>query len=89
MKKEEKFHAMKLFCRDRQMHKDAEDLFNRQVLFATSGAANYGIDSNNIYCVKCIHPVKIWFRRKEERDVGQLQTPARIRTQFVLVLSPC
>ena len=28
MKKEEDFHLMKLFCRDRHMGKDAEDMFN-------------------------------------------------------------
>ena len=26
-------------------------MFNPQVLFATSGAVNYGIDNSNIYCV--------------------------------------
>ena len=48
MKKEEKFHAMKLFCME---HNDDDDAFNPQVLLATSGAANCGIDNDNIYCV--------------------------------------
>ena len=48
MKKEEKFHAMKLFCIE---HKNDKDSFNPQVLLATSGAANCGIDNKNIYCV--------------------------------------
>ena len=47
MKKEEKFHAMKLFCKPST---DAAP-FNPQVLFATSGAANCGIDNENIYAV--------------------------------------
>ena len=52
MKKEEKFHAMKLFCAQQERaQKDDEMEFNPQVLFATSGAANCGIDNSNIYCV--------------------------------------
>ena len=45
MKKEENFHAIKLFCME---HKDKDDNFNPQVLLATSGAANCGIDNDNI-----------------------------------------
>ena len=48
MKKEEKFHSMKLFCKDRHV---GDKGFNPQVLFATSGAANCGIDNHSIYCV--------------------------------------
>ena len=48
MKKEEKFHAMKLFCIE---HKDEDGSFNPQVLLAISGAANCVIDNDNIYCV--------------------------------------
>ena len=51
MKKEEKFHSMKLFCRDKKIGEEGEEVFNPQVLFATSGAANCGIDNENIYCV--------------------------------------
>ena len=53
MKKEEKFHAMKLFCSKRPTGCDLvrDEIFNPQVLFATSGAANCGIDNENIYCV--------------------------------------
>ena len=48
MKKEEKFHAMKLlFMED----KDEDNRFNLHVLLATSGAANCGIDNDNIFCV--------------------------------------
>ena len=48
MKKEEKFHAMKLFFSEQKIN---DDSFNPQVLFATSGAANCGIGNKNIYCV--------------------------------------
>lgn len=48
MKKEENFHAMKLFCKSSI---GVSDAFNPQVLFATSGAANCGIDNENIYSV--------------------------------------
>ena len=48
MKKEEKCHAMKLFCKSSTGISDA---FNPQVLFATSGAANCGIYNENIYSV--------------------------------------
>ena len=52
MKKEEKFHAMKLFCAERKKYGDYDEYeFNPQMLFATSGAANCGIDNSNIYCV--------------------------------------
>ena len=53
MKKEEKFYAMKLFCSKRPTGCDLvrDEIFNPQVLFATSGAANCGIDNENIYCV--------------------------------------
>ena len=47
MEKEEKFHAMKLFCKEYNV----DDGFNPQVMFATSGAANCGIDNPNIYSV--------------------------------------
>ena len=47
MKKEEKVHAMKLFCK--QYHVDA--VFNPKVLFATSGAANCGIDNPSMYSI--------------------------------------
>lgn len=39
---------MKLFCKTRT---NDTDPFNPQVLFTTSGAANYGIDKKNIYTV--------------------------------------
>ena len=45
MKKEEKFHAMNLFCME---HTEEDDTFNPHVLLATSGAVNCGIDNQNI-----------------------------------------
>lgn len=52
MKKEGKFHPMKLFCAERKKSGDYDEYeFKPQVLFATSGAANYGIDKSTIYCV--------------------------------------
>ena len=59
MKKEEKFHVTQLFCKakgidDVETEGDGEDnnqSFNPQVLFATSGAANAGIDNPDIYGV--------------------------------------
>ena len=40
MKKEESFHAMKLFCMER---KDDDGGFNPQALLVTSGGANCAI----------------------------------------------
>ena len=48
MKKEEKFHAMKLFCKP---HNGDDVGDNPQVLLATAGAANCGIDNDRIYYV--------------------------------------
>ena len=48
MNKEEKFHAMKLFCKSRIINSND---FNPQMLFATSGAEIFGIDNENIYGV--------------------------------------
>ena len=48
VKRQQKFHVMKLFCGVRKIR---PDVFNCQVLFATSGAANCGIDNNQIYGV--------------------------------------
>ena len=48
MKKEGKFHAMKLFCSERKF---GDDCFKPQAFFATSGAASCGIDNENIYGV--------------------------------------
>ena len=48
MKKEEKFHVMKLFCSEQKVD---DDSFNSQVLFAASDAANCRIDNKHIYCV--------------------------------------
>lgn len=51
IKKEEKFHAIKLFCSKQQTNSDlaSDEIFNLQLLFATSGAANCGVDNENIY----------------------------------------
>ena len=51
MKKEGKKYSMKLFCKDRNISEYGEDIFNPQVLFTISGAANCGIDNDSIYCV--------------------------------------
>ena len=65
MKKEEKFHVTLLFCAakviddevmegevvERRNIEDVDKLFNPQVIFATSGAANTGIDHPDIYGV--------------------------------------
>ena len=48
MKKEEKFHAMKLLCKSSII---SSDDFNPQVLFATSGSANCRINIENMYGV--------------------------------------
>ena len=67
MKKEEKFHVTLLFCAakviddevmegevvKRRNTEDADKLFNPQVIFATSGAANTGIGNLDIYGVLC------------------------------------
>ena len=74
MKKEEKFHAMKLFCAQQKIAgKDNELEFNPQVLFATFGAKNLGIDNSNIYCVfrgKYRRCAKTWCKMRLER-VGE------------------
>ena len=54
MKKEEKFHSMKIFCTPRSTEPKTEaGSFNPQVLFATYGAANCGIDNSKIHGVFC------------------------------------
>lgn len=55
MNKEEKFHVMKLCCKTRA---NSTAAFNPHVLFATSGAANCGVDNEIIYGVfrPKIHP---------------------------------
>lgn len=40
-----------LFCKDRKMGEDGEDMLNPLVLFVTSGAAKFGIDNDTIYCI--------------------------------------
>ena len=50
MKKEEKFHITKLFCGEK-LTESNEQKFNPQVLFATSGAANAGIDNPQVHGV--------------------------------------
>lgn len=64
MKKEEKFHAIKLFCKE---HTGGDNRFNPQVLLATSGAANCGIDNNSMYCVlelRSLHLVRTWYMKR-------------------------
>ena len=56
LKKEQKFHFTKLFCSDRDISRleeaDSGDRpFNPQVMLATSGAANDGIDNKNVHGV--------------------------------------
>ena len=54
MKKEEKFHAMKLFCSEQQAGGELANAesFNPQGFFATSGAANCGIDKSYLLCIQ-------------------------------------
>ena len=58
LKKEQKFHYTKLFCRERNQAQieevdESESVrpFNPQVMLATSGAANAGIDNKNVHGV--------------------------------------
>ena len=56
LKKEHKFHDTKLFCSERKITRIEEaDLcdrpFNHQVMLATSGAVNAGIDNKNVHGV--------------------------------------
>ena len=56
LKKEQKFHFTKLFCSERNVARleeaNIEDRpFNPQVMLATSGAANAGIDNENVHGV--------------------------------------
>ena len=56
LKKEQKFHFTKLFCSERNVARleeaNIEDRpFNPQVMLATSGAANAGIDNENVHDV--------------------------------------
>ena len=50
MKKEEKFHITKLFCEEKLTECNKQK-FSPQVLFATSGAANAGIDNPQVHGV--------------------------------------
>ena len=57
LKKEQKFHYTKLFCSEKNIARieEAEDdgdrPFNPQVMLATAGAANAGIDNKNVHGV--------------------------------------
>ena len=52
MKKEENFHIIQLICDEALNGEESmEDIFNPQVLFVTSGAANASTDNLNIYGV--------------------------------------
>ena len=59
---------MQLFCKEHRV----EDVFNPQVLFATSGAANCGINNPNIYSVfRGEVPPSCEYMIQEEGRAGQ------------------
>ena len=73
MKKEEKFHSMKIFCTSTSTEPKTEaGSFNPQVLFASSGAANCGIYNSNIHGVFCAEvPPSIKNMIQEEGRAGR------------------
>lgn len=77
LKKEQKFHYTKLFCSERNIARieeaDGYDIpFNPQVMLATSGAANTGIDNENVHGVfRFEFPPSVKYCIEEEGRAGR------------------